>query len=440
MIRNYKEKGIFFLLILVVMIPTIVSASSFSNEMLYSVSIVGSVHLPGVYQIPPFTRVSELYKMANTPLQKNIEPEERKEEIEKLTKPSLRNVVIIRGGTSLPIDLAKFYHTGDIAQNPYLEDGDIVHVAALINTIFITGEINKSGMFEILPSTTLDEIIDFSWGFTQDADKNEIFIYRYSGKEPEILKYSFEKDKTNILKNQDRIVIHRKINLRNKNDFVFIQGQVKFPGEYPFQEEKTTLLEIIELAGGILESADLSYAYIKRLSENDTFENEKMRLTEKPYSEMTHVEKEYLKSFWRYASDNIVIDVESLLKTRDDKYNLLLKKNDFIFIPDKNKTITITGNVTIPGKYTYIPNTTFNAYIEKAGGYSWRFDKKNIRVVRFQTGEWLKPNDETILFPGDMIVVPEKKVYDRWVLSKDVLQVVVQFVTLIVLINNLSAK
>jgi protein involved in polysaccharide export with SLBB domain len=313
-------------------------------------------------------------------------------------------------------------------------------VEALQQEVFIQGEIHKQGNYEIFPSSTLGEMIELAYGFTQDAEQNEILIYRFANGETEIFTYNFNADKNKVVKDQDRIVIHRKVSLKNKDDFVYVQGQIKFPGQYPFEEEKTTLLDLINYAGGILEYADLSYVYIQRQASDEIFNKEKLRLAEKPVTDMTHIEKEYLKASWRYASDKIFINLEDLLETKDENLNIHLKKDDLLYIPDKTKTITVTGHVKFPGKITFLPNTSFQHYIEKVGGYSWHVDKKNVRIVRYLTGEWVKPDELTTLYPGDMIVVPEKKVYDKWELSKDVLQVLVQFTTLVVLINNLSTK
>ena len=449
-----KRIGLFLWLGLLIKLFCLdLSNTTSSTELMYSVSITGAVPQPGVYRVLPTTRVSELYKLAIHPVAKSyIETISIKKEyqIDSLyvqpqleLLPSKRNIVLYRDDEQIKIDLSYFYHSGDISQNPFLRDGDVIHVGALVNYVTIEGEVNKPDKYEIVSKSTLREVIDFAYQFTVDADQESIMIYRY--KRPD--------DKLNIIKvnyltqansfelmDHDKIVVPTRNNIQHKNQFIYLYGEVVHPGKYPFNPDQNNLLFYLNLAGGPLETSNLEYGYLQRNDFPPVKNEEQERLLKKPFSEMTHVEKEFLKSVSRYPLDHLEIDIKTLWTTKDTKYDLLLEPNDFIYIPDHMHTVTINGNVKKPGRIRYFEQKNIDYYIAEAGGFSWNVDKRNIRLIRYKTKEWLKPDEDTIVNPGDMIFIPEKEEYNYWEITKEVLSVVVQFTTLVVLINNLSTN
>ncbi len=134
----------------------------------------------------------------------------------------------------------------------------------------------------------------------------------------------------------------------------------------------------------------------------------------------------------------IKIDFKKLWIDKDKDENIILKKNDLIYIPDKTITVTVTGHVKKPGKITYVPNQTISYYLDNADVFSWNVDKRRIRLIKAKTGEWLKPSEDEIVNYGDVIFVPERQEYDYWKITKEVFSVLTGVVTLAVLIQNLS--
>ncbi len=55
--------------------------------------------------------------------------------------------------------------------------------------------------------------------------------------------------------------------------------------------------------------------------------------------------------------------------------------------------------------------------------------KSRVRLIRSQTGEWAKPNDDTVVEIGDTIFIPEKPEMDYWRLSRDIIAVIAQLAT-----------
>lgn len=156
-----------------------------------------------------------------------------------------------------------------------------------------------------------------------------------------------------------------------------ILGQVRNPGQYELRG-MITFLEFISKAGGLTEDAG-GTATIKRQSESDT------------------------------NKDQIVIDLEELIKQGNTSLNIPIQDNDSIYI-SKAKTYYVSGEVKKPDSYKYERDLTVIKAITMAGGFSKIAAKNKIKIIRIVNGNKKifthADMDEPIL-PDDVIVVPE---------------------------------
>ena len=158
---------------------------------------------------------------------------------------------------------------------------------------------------------------------------------------------------------------------------VIILGQVNRAGLYELQG-KTTLLEFISKAGGL--TADVgSTATIKRKSV-ETGEN-----------------------------DNIVIDLNRLIKEGDTSLNVSIRDGDSVYI-SKADVYYVSGEVNKPGYYKLEDDITILKAITTAGGFTKIASKGKVKVNRVVDGkQQILENvkmDMPVL-PDDIIVVPE---------------------------------
>ena len=98
--------------------------------------------------------------------------------------------------------------------------------------------------------------------------------------------------------------------------------------------------------------------------------------------------------------------------------------------------VRVSGNVVNPGLLSFEPGRDFTFYIEKAGGYSWRASKGEVRVIKEVTGEWIKPGKSTRIHPGDTIWIPEKPDRDYWGFFKDTMIVLGNVATFYLVISE----
>jgi protein involved in polysaccharide export with SLBB domain len=230
-----------------------------------SVSLTGYVENPGVYQITPLNRLSDLLLLNKTAALEQtkvlLEKPKEIEDVDRYEKNrGLRNIQITRAGKTVTYDLLKFYRLGDISQNPLLKDGDVVFVPAIKNFISIGGGINLPGEMEFVEGDQLITIINLALGFTFDADISKVQLYRYQANriDYDVLNYDLKANPALfdiLLKADDRILISCNSEIRTRQR-IKIYGQIKYPGEYVI-DANTTLYEVLQQAGGLTKRGDL---------------------------------------------------------------------------------------------------------------------------------------------------------------------------------------
>jgi len=158
---------------------------------------------------------------------------------------------------------------------------------------------------------------------------------------------------------------------------VIILGQVNKPGLYELQG-KTTLLEFISKAGGLTADSG-STATIKRQAAETS------------------------------EADNIVIDLNRLIKKGDTSLNIPIRDGDSVYI-SKADIYYVSGEVNKPGSYTLETGTTIIKAITTAGGFSKIAAKGKVKVNRVVDGEQQvleNVNMDMPVLADDVIIVPE---------------------------------
>ncbi len=406
----------------------------------YSISVVGNVRSPGIYHMPPASRISEVVKIANA-IPDSLLPE-------KFVDYSNRNITLRRNGIDTRIDLKRFFVLGDEKNNPYLLDGDFIIVPAIQKRVLLEGAVNRAGSYELIDGDRVFDIINLAMGLQEAAylENAEVIRYTNNGKKTESFSINLQNIINNAdcednisLQNDDRLII-RFIPEFHEEKFITIRGEVQFPGYYSIEETETTLLDILEKCGGPTSNADLQNAFLQRRSREDVLDTEFERLKKMLVEDMTVLEYEYFKTKSRELRGKFAIDFENLWNSKDKSSDIVLKNNDFIFLPDKSITITVSGQVKNPGLINFVPGKNYLYYIEQAGGFAWNARKGKIRLIKADTGEWLKPKKDTIVEVKDMIFVPEKPDIDYWTLTKDVMKMAAEMATLIIVIQSVTTK
>ncbi len=438
----------------------------------FRVSVTGAVMNPGMFEMTAMSRASEAIVAAGGLFQP-IKVESKSEQVV-ITSPlreestlqtskvkpeallnvpaaSKRNIMIRRvNGDILHADLLKYEQAGDLASNPYLLDGDVVQVPNAekeTGKLEIHGAVKNPGTFEYRVGDTIGDLLQMAQGFATDADTSEIDVVRFvdatsktqritlslspsdSSRRADVLRFALQTD--------DRIYV-RSFPKFHESHNISISGEVMYPGSYALREGETRLSEIIQLAGGLTPEASLKNAIVQRRAQEDILDPEFERLKKMLVTDMTESERAYFKIKSRERVGIMGVDFVALFEQGDKSQDILLRDRDLIYIPTQEQTVKISGQIINPGLYPYAPGMTMKYYLSEAGGYNWNARKGRVRLIRSKTGEWAKPNDDTIVEVGDTIFVPEKPERDWWAMTKEMIQVVAQLATIYLVIQSAS--
>ena len=88
-----------------------------------------------------------------------------------------------------------------------------------------------------------------------------------------------------------------------------------------------------------------------------------------------------------------------------------------------------------PDDTPYATNISFNEYLELAGGITKTAARKKF-IIKAGTGQRLPINKMAQIENGDIIFIPEKMEYNKWIILRDTLSSMGQVAALIVVIQN----
>lgn len=400
----------------------------------FKISVTGAVEKPGIMVVSAADRVSEAVALAGG-LQR---------------KGSQRNIQLANiGHDTLIADLAYFNATGVVTANPYLHEGQVVFVPVVsdsLNKVEIYGAVNAPGVFEFREGDRVSELLDLGFGPAVDADPDGAELVRFSqngsGKESlsiDLRAILADRNSTaNIaLNSDDRLFIRGISGYRSKEEVVLI-GEVKYPGVYPIMDGTRTLKQVIGRAGGLLPGASLTEAEMVRKSESGaadvktSFDQLLLMSTDK----LTDFEVQYLKETSSRKPGKVAVDFELLLSKDSDDHDIPLMDDDIVTIPSKSFAVTVLGRVVNPGMVPYKDGATVEHYINLAGGYGYKANKRDIRLIKANTGALIRADRGTEIAMGDKIMVPQKKGIDLWQLFKDTSLFVANLATIYLVIDQ----
>jgi protein involved in polysaccharide export with SLBB domain len=429
-------------------------------------SIGGAVEAPGVYEIAAVDRLTALIFQAQglllpeeesdaeasfeqsiskkTPAEQRRAREEFRAKTESKPRASLRFIeVVSKDGSRKQVDLQMFFATGNLEQNPVMKDGDVVSVpltSRQTGVVNVFGAVKNPGEFEFVPGDRCGDLVKLAGGFREDALTGEVTIVRFTGDartQSEIqTDLSSPEASGAVLQSDDRIFVRKKPDYKQKYE-VTVKGEVRYPGIYSIENDRTPLSQLIETCGGLTDRANLYSARVVRRALEDAEDPEFERLRTLTVSEMTDMEYEYFKIRSREEAPGVVVNFKRLLLDGDKSVDITLQDKDEIEIPTVSPTVKVAGQVNNPGLVRYVAGKDFHYYVQQAGDYSWNARTGKIRLIKAHTGTWMKPKKSTPIEIGDTIFVPEKQELDWWELSKDLLLVASQVATVLIMIRSL---
>lgn len=358
---------------------------------------------------------------------------------------SLRNISLIRNDTVIQIDLLKFFLAGIKEANPFLEGGDqiIVPPSSERQKISIYGEVGYPGEFEFMPGDSLSTLIRFAQGFLASAQLDSVEISRFDHNDKKLKKWYVDLSNwRNILNTRetlegdfpleigDRIMV-RIIPNWNKEHYVVIAGEVKYPGKYAVIENKDRIYDLILRCGGFTEDASITDIEFIRQQEAEKRDFEMDRLYRTPSTEMSEFEQRYFQSRVREKRGSMALDWNKAIREPYSDQNITLFNKDSIIVPTKKNYINVQGRVNNPGYVVYKEGWTYLDYINQAGGFGYRADENETFIAKSRGEIFLAKDMKYVIEPGDVILVPPEKEISFTDVFKDVITTIAQLTTIL---------
>ncbi len=315
--------------------PRTFASVSISEIKAIKVNVIGEVFAPGTYTLSGASTIFNALYLAGGPN----------------TTGSFREIKLLRDGNVISkLDVYDYLINGNSAVNVSLRNGDVILVLPYINRVILEGELKRIGLFEAKDAETVDDMIKFAGGFTEDAYTHRLQLYRKTGRDMTFKDVLYSEAKTTKVNNGDSIFVGKII--QRYQNMATIKGAVYRPGDYEVTEG-LQLSELIKRADGIKKDASLHRGLITRV-------NDDMSLR------------------------SIAFDVNEVLNGTTD---ILVKRDDVISISSIHdlrefRTVRIFGEVQKPQEYDFKEGMTVADLIYEAGGFLQSASDAYIEVAR----------------------------------------------------------
>lgn len=327
--------------------------------------------------------------------------------------------------------------------------------------VTISGEIKSPGTFPLVDNFTLRGLIAKANGFTDAALTDSIELIRIikdkkllqtSNQKAIVKKFKIDKNLSDstqgniLLEDGDQIVV-RKISGYETLRMVSVEGEVLRPGRYNIISKTEYVSDLLLRTGGLTHYAYPEGAYlIRTLKLNPTQRRLYEFMAESTQSQLQKANKSTIDIglLQQAGISNIkdissidslqaklagsdmsakIIDTEGLvginlkkiMNSPRGEFDLKLEEGDIIYVPRKQETVRILGEVYFPTYVQYNRNKRLRKYLTEAGGFAPRASKSRIFVLYANgtsksTVNFLGIKFYPRILPGSQIIVPQKPI------------------------------
>ncbi len=340
---------------------------------------------------------------------------------------SLRNIKVRRNNKTIKTyDFYDILLKGSLETDVILQDGDVIFVPFIENTITLGGAFNRPHRYEIVNGETIKDAIFLAGGFNSEVygspDLELSSIDEITAKR-KISYLSSDGNLDRLLKNGDVVNISSVAGIKPRS--ILLTGQVQNPGAYSIQPGDT-ILDILNRAGGYTDEAYFKGAVFLRKnvakSQKIAFERSADELENTIVDVITKDTIDQITEFTLMPISNLisklrstdplgrmVVNLDMLNLKSDPISNFTVQDGDELFIPDRPSSVSIVGEVLYSATVGFDPSWTVDQYIDSAGGMKDTADRDRTFII-FPNGRsqlvrnsFFASNKE--IMPGSTIVI-----------------------------------
>ena len=305
---------------------------------------------------------------------------------------------------------------------------DDIIVVAEGQRVYISGEVKTPGRYLYEKGMTVHKALSLAGGVTERAEQGVVKLTRVADGQAT----TGVGEPGTALQPDDILVVEP------QNRKVYVSGEVKLPGGYPYKDN-LNVQKAIAMAGGLTDKAERGTLKLVRVhngreevaiaTENTVvFPEDTILVAE---GQRFYVSGE-VKAAGRYLYEPGVtvqkaITMAGGFTERADRFSMtVVRVNgqgirstavelDGVVMPDdvivvsQAQKIYVNGEVKKPGDYVFEKGLTVHKAITMAGGFSDKAAERRTKVLRTSNGveQSVRVKLEDILLPDDIIVVPQ---------------------------------
>lgn len=358
------------------------------------------------------------------------------------------------------------------APDVVLKKEDVVRISSIYDIqneqyVQILGEVKKPGTYPYSEAMKVEELIIMAGGFQESANSQDIEIARRLedsdlGTLSDIIPTQVNPDlsynpNSEVLKSFDQVIVRKRANFTMQR-LVAVEGQVNSPGIFAIQSSGERISDLVKRAGGLNQFAYSKGATLIRRTEFFNTESEQIRrqrnleqlrlkLLEDPNNSeaqeellqrlfrdlpaekenvvdtiMSNAKKESLDQIAAETpgfavkikqTEAVAIDLEKLIANPGSENDMILEEGDILSIPKLLQTVRMRGDLVYPTTLRYEAGRNLKQYINGAGGFERRANRKQTYVVYAngavkRTKGFIGIRNFPPVEPGAEVIVPTK--------------------------------
>ena len=311
---------------------------------------------------------------------------------------SLRNIQVKRDNKTISTyDFYEFLLKGSLESDVVLQDGDVLFVPFIENSVTLGGAFKRPYRYEILEGETIEDAIYLAGGFNSEVHGSpnlELSSIDKLTAKRNLTYLDSQKDLDKPLRDGDVINIFSVTGISPRT--IKLSGEVKNPGEYSIQPGDR-ILDIINRAGGYSTESYFQGAVFLRedvaKSQKIAFERAADELentivdviTKNTISvgQFTLIPISNLISKLRTEEPlgRMVVNLDTLALKTDPIINFKVQNGDELYIPRRPSSVSIVGEVLNSASVGFNPDLSVDGYISLAGGLKDSADEDRIFII-----------------------------------------------------------
>ena len=364
---------------------------------------------------------------------------------------SFRRVLLIRDGNQVAeFDLYELLLNGSRANDPVLENEDVLFIPPVGNEVAVFGSVNQEAIYELRGGESVADVLALAGGASTLGEPDRAIVYRANtGEITGPVELTGAELATTDARPADIIQVLPLGSLAqprsSQSIVVTIEGEVAGPGNY-YLPASSTLADVLRAAGGQTDQAFPFGTVLERLSiraqQQVSFEQAidqfEIALATAPLNRDNALEPGERQAQLAGARETL----DQLRDTEPDgrlvlaidpeqarlPFDLRMEHGDRITIPPRPSSVGVYGAVYRPASFQIVDgDAEIEDYLDRTGGVIRGGDRGKLFVVR-ANGEVL-PRDEGALsaeaLPGDLVFVPIKTT------SSNLLDKIAQFASIV---------